>query len=397
MLRSARLPRSPRRLALLGAAALGLGAACGDDVTTTAAASDGASDSAASGETSGGDTTAGPPGTSGDGSTGSTGGASSSSTTSASATASSSATSSETSTGAATSEAATTDGGTETGGQADCDYPILWPAELDAEAMAEAALAALSPGATLDWHADRGTVKYIGALELVIDCEDETPLWDAVFAFLESQPALFQLHGDQWLKPVGTQCLHVDASPTTYNTSRAELGDWAVFRDVVNVRLYRNDDDQVVMQSMGGVYLPAMPEDIKAQIHACLDQGPAQETLEQAVRDEWFPYVSYLGANQICQPAIMGSYHAAPDDAVELTAAAQVDWYENGEAAVVVTVDQRAELIVAPANVTDELAASNAACPEEMGDGVVVGFFAYLDLITAAISSKGAGLGCVVC
>ncbi len=371
--------------------------ACGDD--TVASSATDASASATDAGTSDESTTASSTGaasTSTDGS--SSGGASTTGAGNGTAmTSTASTTTGSSSSTTQTSGETETESGT-TGAPVECVYPVIWPAAIGSQASVEAALSALSPGATMMWHDDRGTLTHIQDLEIVLPCDDNTPLWQAVFAFLEEHPDIFQVDGAQWIQePEATQCQHVTESIKTFNTSRAELGDWAVFRDALNVRLYRNDQNEVVMRSMGGTYLPAMPQAIYEEIESCLANGPAPEVLEDKARAESYPYISYLGANQICMPAFMGDYAPDPADVLEFTGDGQVDWYEAGDGTVVVTIDQRVELIVDEANVTEALAASNAACPDEMQPGIIVGFWAYLDLVDGTVANKGAGLGCIVC
>ena len=278
-----------------------------------------------------------------------------------------------------------------------CDYPILWPADPDAQATAQAALDVLAPEATLTWDDDRGTLTNLQDLDVVFPCEDDTPLMEAVFAFFETHPELFQMDGAEWLTGGGTLCQHVDdPTPSTFNTSRRGIGSWTVLRDVVAVRLYRTEAGEVAMRSMNATYVPPMPDEVAMQVQACVDNGPNPMLLEDTMRAEGFDYLIYGGA-KLCQPSGQGSYTAADADAVVFAPDALVSWSEAGGSQTQVSIAQRLELILDASSITDELLASSAACPEPDGPGVVVGFWAYLDLVTAELSNEMAGLGCVVC
>lgn len=376
------------RLAWLLPLALGV-AACGDDVsvasgdgtdTTTDAGSSSAATSANGSTSSGGGS-----GTS-DASTGGAG-----TDTGSDSSSSSGDTAADSSSG---SESSGTTGGSVL---PECTYPIVWDADAGAQAAAQAELELIAPEATMTWHEDRGTFSTVGDLDVVIDCPDDEPLLDAVFAYFELHSDLFPLEADEWFTGGGTTCANVTSpTPNTFNTSRHSMGPWSVARDVIAPRLYRNGEGDVVLRSVNATFVPTVPEGIQQQVADCIANGPNPDLLEDTLRDEPFDYLIY-GGPVFCGPSGTGTYVAQDEDAVVFSEDAQLSWYESGGATTTVTVAQRVELVIDEANVTDDLQASNAACPDPDGAGTIYGFAAFMDLVTAEITNKLAGLGCIVC
>ena len=279
----------------------------------------------------------------------------------------------------------------------ECDYPIVWDTDAGAQAAAQAELDLIAPEATMTWHDDRGTFSTVGDLDVIIDCPDDEPLLDAVFAYFELHPDLFPLEADEWFTGGGTTCANVTSpTPNTFNTSRHTMGPWSVARDVIAPRLYRSEGGDVVLRSVNATFVPRLPEAIEQRVADCIANGPNPGLLEDAIREEPFEYLIY-GGPVFCGPAGTGTYVAEDDDAVVFSEDAQLSWFESGGATTTVTVAQRVELVIDEANVTDDLQASNAACPNPDGPGTIYGFAAFMDLVTAEISNKLAGLGCIVC
>ncbi len=278
-----------------------------------------------------------------------------------------------------------------------CDYPIRWPADAAAQGQAQTELDALSPEATMTWNDDRGALTSIQDLDVVFDCDDNAPLLASVFDFLEAHPDLFQIDASEWFVDSGTSCLNVDdANPTTFNTSRRDFGDWTVSRDVIAVRLYRNEDGDVAMRSVSGTYVPTLDKEVAEQIAYCIDNGPNPGLLEDAMRTEPFDYVVY-GGGALCQASGQGQYTAVAADEVTFSDNAQISWSDAADGSTTVTIAQRLELVLDPTSHTDELRASSAACPNPDGPGTIIGFSALLDLVTAEVENPLAGLGCIVC
>ncbi|MEM6291234.1 MAG: hypothetical protein AAGA54_08210 [Myxococcota bacterium] len=311
----------------------------------------------------------------------------------------STATSSDSSTADEGTGTSGTDAGSSTGERVlpECTYPLSWPTDPAAEALAQDALDAIAPEATMTWHEDRGTFSALADLDVVIECPDDEPLLDAVFAFFALHPDLFPMQADEWFTGGGNLCQHVTSpTPSTFNTSRREMGPWTVARDVIAPRLYRNDDGDVVLRSVSGTFVPRLTAELEQQVSDCIANGPNATLLEDTLREEPFDYLIY-GGPVFCGPAGSGTYTADDADAVVFSDQAELSWYEAGDGTTTVTIAQRVELIIDPANVTESLEASNAACPNPDGPGTVYGFAAYMDLVTAEIGNKLAGLGCIVC
>lgn len=280
-----------------------------------------------------------------------------------------------------------------------CDYPIVWDADPQAQVDAQTALDALSPEAVLNWNDDRGTMSSIQDLEVEIECADETGVLAAAFAFAEAHPDIFQLQADEWLLGDGnTQCQHVDdPTPSTFNTSRRSLDTLDVLHDAIAFRLYRSEGGAVVMSSVNGTYLPVMPDDVRANVQDCIDNGAAPDVLEAVVRDESYSYLTYLDNQQFCEPSGAGSYDPQADDTVTFTDEGLIEWGEVGGGSVSMTLGRRIELVVNPSNVNEALAASNAVCPNPDGPGQIVGFFVLIDAVEATLINAFPGLGCIVC
>lgn len=360
--------------------------ACGDDVGT------------ASGDASGSTTALGSTG----GSSSSSGGADASTSGSGDAgTVSSGApqTSGGTSSGGGSSDSSGSDSSGTTGGRVlpECDYPISWEADVGAQAAAQAELDLLAPEAAMTWNDDRGTFSSVSDLDVVIDCPDDEPLLDAVFAYFELHPDLFPVEADEWFTGGGNLCQHVTSpTPNTFNTSRRDMSVWTVSRDVVAPRLYRNEDGDVVLRSVSATFVPTLPEDIQQRVSDCIAKGPNEDLLEDTLREEPFEYLIY-GGPIFCGPAGSDTYVAQDPDSVIFSESAQLSWFDAGDGTTTVTIAQRVELVLAASSVTPDLEASNAACPDPDGAGTVYGFAAFMDLVTAEISNKLAGLGCIVC
>lgn len=249
----------------------------------------------------------------------------------------------------------------------------------------------------MSWNEDRGTFSSIFGMDVVIPCPDNEPLLDAVFDYFGDHQDLFPMDGAEWFTGTGTQCQHVtSATGNTYNTSRRDFGQWLVARDSVAVRLLRGEDGAVHMTSVVATFLPTVPEEIETEIAACVQNGPDPQALEDAVREENYDYLIY-GGGAVCQPSGNGSYDPQPEDAVNFSDGALVGWFEAGNGSATITVAQRLELVVDDSNESAELLASSAACPKQDMPGTVVGFVAFVDVVTAEIVSTMAGLGCIVC
>lgn len=367
---------------------VGGSAGCGDDVGT------------ASGDATGGTTAVGSTSNASSSSGGTAQTASGSSDTGSDSTSTgTSQTSGTTSSTAGTNDDSGSDSSGTTGGKVlpECDYPISWEADVGAQAAAQAELDLIAPEATMTWNDDRGTFSNVSDLDVVIDCAEDEPLLDAVFAYFELHPDLFPVEGDEWFTGGGNLCQHVTSpTPSIFNTSRRDMSVWTVSRDVVAPRLYRNEDGDVVLRSVTATFVPTLPEEIEQQISDCIAKGPNEDLLEDAIREEPFDYLIY-GGPIFCGPAGSGTYVAQDPDSVVFSDSAQLFWSEVGDGSTIVSIAQRVELVLDGSSVTANLEASNAACPDPDGAGTIYGFAAFMDLVTAEISNKFAGLGCIVC
>ena len=81
---------------------------------------------------------------------------------------------------------------------ATCESPVAFTPDANAKTKAVAALAALSPTATLDWSDTRGTLTSISGLVVSPACTGSDDVYDKFFEYLEAHPDLFQIDRADW-------------------------------------------------------------------------------------------------------------------------------------------------------------------------------------------------------
>src|SRR5437868_14473862 len=89
-------------------------------------------------------------------------------------------------------------------------YPISWGPAAGAQAAGQAELASLSPGASMTWNANTGTLTSIFQLAMPLPgCTDGQDVSAQVFSVLDAHPALFQLDLTEWEMPAPFDCKYI--------------------------------------------------------------------------------------------------------------------------------------------------------------------------------------------
>src|SRR5262245_38676331 len=105
------------------------------------------------------------------------------------------------------------------------EYPIpLRPAD-GALLAARSELAAMSPGAALDWNANTGTLRAVSQFAFPLDsCTDGHDVNEEVAGVLAAHPALFQIDLAEWQTLPPFDCQFVDDA--TLTIGRQRLSRW---------------------------------------------------------------------------------------------------------------------------------------------------------------------------
>jgi len=276
-----------------------------------------------------------------------------------------------------------------------CAYPVEWRPDSSAEAAALADLGTLAPGASVDWSDERGTIMSATDLGIVLDCPDDTDVFGVVFALFEAWPDVFQIDVAEWERPPVFTCQNVQALNRTLTIGRRQLGPGAVNRDIVTVTL-RREEDEVILRSFFGAYVPVVPQAVRDEMARC--PVLTAQGARAAVDAETFPYTIF----EQCVEQGSGVYTPQPNDILELDEEPFWSWVDSGDTGsednvVLLTKEHFGRLIIDPGNVTLELEASDANCPEVEGPGRVYGFRITFDAVLESILSKMPGVGCIVC
>ncbi|MFO0747368.1 MAG: hypothetical protein U1F43_17125 [Myxococcota bacterium] len=275
-----------------------------------------------------------------------------------------------------------------------CDpYPLELRGDATARTRAEAALAALAPAATLDWDDGRGTLKSVLHLDLPLtDCVGTQNVFDHAWAKVLATPDLFQLDKSEWQLPAPVPCSAVTADPMLLNFGRATLGGQPVLKDIF-VFILAKKDGLVTLTGVSGFYLPKSTPALTALLASCPELDTAQALA--AVAKTPLPFAKFFQ----CQPTGDGTYTAHADDTLEFDEAAAWSWDDApGTGGVHLVKNHAARLIVAEANRSADLMASDANCPAEPPDpGRVVGFRITFDAVTGELLFSLPGVGCIVC
>ena len=118
----------------------------------------------------------------------------------------------------------------------------------------------------------------------------------------------------------------------------------------------------------------------------------AEANIEQVVLDATYDFQTF----DYCEPRSAGIYVPAVGDRVEVAGAPVWSWHMRETGDVWLRPLRPARLIVAADNVTEELLASNAACPTA-GSSYEDGFDIAVDDMTGEIVAVEPGLDCHVC
>lgn len=275
-----------------------------------------------------------------------------------------------------------------------CDpYPIEITADPEAKTRAQAALATLAPEANLDWDDLRGTLRGAYQINLPMpDCTGDTNLYDEVWKKLNATPDLFQLVESEWDHSNNAPCRIIGEDIEILNMGRKTFAGQPVRKDVFAfVVAVRNN--VVTLVSTNGVYLPPASPELTARLAACpgLDTAAALEALSKVS----FPFTTF----DKCVENGDGEYSAHEDDTLEFDDTAYWVWDDDPVDGVVrFTKQLDARLIIAEANRTPDLLASDANCPAEPpAQGRVIGFRITYDAVTGELLVSLPGVGCIVC
>jgi hypothetical protein len=275
-----------------------------------------------------------------------------------------------------------------------CDeWPIVLTPAAGAQAAAEAELATLSPGTSLSWNANAGTVSTIFQLDLPLSgCVPGADVYAQVFALLEAHPALFQLDLDEWSTPAPYGCEHVPTQIQTLGLGRERLAGHVVQRDVFSFALRRNDQDEVRLTAVVATYLPPASFDLGETMDRCSRLTAAEA--EAVTRATTFTTPTFFH----CTPTGSVTYVPQASDTVEFADHASWTW-DEGAGHVLLTGTRTMRLTVHPDHHTQELLDSAAACPvaDPESDEYTVGWTLTFDVQTGALLSITPGLDCIVC
>jgi hypothetical protein len=270
-------------------------------------------------------------------------------------------------------------------------YPIVWrPAEGTHEA-AQAELSSLSPGASMTWNSNTGTLRSILQLATPLPgCTDGQDVAAQVLGVLTAHPTLFQLDPAEWRTPAPFDCRFL-GDRTTLTLGRHHLAGRPVARDVFAFSLQRIDG-VVHLTTVTGVYLPVVGAEIGDRMAACnnLTETAAITTARSTpLRASTFSQ---------CRPTGTVTYTPKQNDTFRFASGEVWTWQESS-AETQLSGERTLRVIVAPANYTPALLSSDARCPTPDGDGddFTVGFDITLDVHTGAVVSVKPGLDCIVC
>jgi hypothetical protein len=254
---------------------------------------------------------------------------------------------------------------------------------LPAEAEARLELATFAPGAALTWSSARATPTEIFGTNAAFACDGD--VHDAVFALLESHPALFRIDRDDWEREPPFACSSVTTPTLTLSIERASFGGQPVHKDKVSLFL-RLAAGGLVLDGLYGSYLPRPTRTQAELLKAC---APAPTTaLEATARATSYGYQVY----DQCAPYGGGTYAPDSADRFELDGA-QWTW-DDAPTGVTMRRLRRGRILIDPSNLTPELTASDAYC----GPDARAGFTLIFDDVTGELLEAWPGVdGCIVC
>lgn len=243
-----------------------------------------------------------------------------------------------------------------------CQSPFTLTPDPTAEADATAALAALSPTATLTWSAARGTLSSIQGLVVELPaCTGTTNAYDLFFDYLGGSPALFQIDRTEWT--TGTlPCSEILANGFhTLVIRRVSYGPFPLDNDVFSV-VADVQDGTAIFRNFSGVYIPPPTPEMVATLQGCT---PKDELTDLTTTPFSYQIFAPPPAPQ-CSALSVGSYTATAADTLTVDPAIRMRWEETPD--LKIHPESTATLVVAAANYTAELEGSDANCADENGD-----------------------------
>lgn len=270
------------------------------------------------------------------------------------------------------------------------DYPIALYPDPNAQALAEAELQSLSPGATMIWHPARGTFWFVTLSVPLPQCGPQDELFTQLFGLTRAYPALFQLDLAEWKAPPRYPCADVGAVAQVLEIQRARIGSHPISHDLMRFTVQRVNG-VVELQALFGEYLPPATPWLDMTLSACPNLNNALAS--QVVLDSQFAYSVFKS----CVYLGSGAYSPNELDTIKFAARARWAWYEDpANTHVLFTKSSQGSLLVDSSNYTRELIQSDANCPDENGQPVI-GFQLTFDTVQTALVAYQPGLGCVVC
>jgi len=267
--------------------------------------------------------------------------------------------------------------------------PYPWTVNVgpSGQAAAQAELATLSPGATLQWSAVRNTPAGIFGARFELECPDGNDALEALFDFAGAHPALFRIDPAEWARrPV--PCSAVSETRSTLNTSRLTYAGQPARADTF-AWSWRREKERVIVETVGGSWIPPASYADRLALGRCpaLDVEAAEKTVRNAK-------LGYTVFNW-CAPQGSHTYAAQKPDLLETDPGAAFEWSEQGGSVVLRKV-HRARFVLDPSSWTPPLISSDANCPLP-GGAPYVGFEVDFDSVTGELLRQKPGIGCIVC
>jgi hypothetical protein len=272
-----------------------------------------------------------------------------------------------------------------------CDqYPIAFRPSSTAQAAAQAELSGLSPGARLTWNDNTGTLSSVFQLAFpLLGCTAGRDVGAQVFEVLAAHPTLFQLDLSEWRAPPPFDCKFL-GNFEILNTARLRLAGRPIGVDFLAYSL-RRINGVVHLDAVIGTYLPIFGAAMSDMMSACttLTEAAAVATLRKT------PLPATVFSQ--CSPIGAITYTPRTNDLVSSRPGDVWTWHEDvGQS--LLSGQRTLRVVVATANHTPELLASDARCPVgNTGEDFTIGFDIVFDVHTGEVVSVKPGLGCVVC
>ena len=268
-------------------------------------------------------------------------------------------------------------------------YPIPWQPASGAQSAAQSELTAMSPGATMSWNGNTGTLTSISQLALPLDgCTDGQDVGAQVAGVLAAHPALFQIDLAEWGSLEPYDCRYVNDD--TLTMPRQRLAGWPVARDIFTYWL-RRVNGVVQLSAVNGFYLPVLDSATGNTMSAC-------NTLTQSAATTQ-ALAAHLTAGVYSQCNRTGTVTYTPRSSDTIGFASDPTWtWSEGSGQVQLTGQRTLRVILDPANYNSALLSSDARCPAA-GDPsqFTIGFDLVFDIHTGELLSVKPGIDCTVC